>query len=205
MENDIKIRLMEESDFEDGSFLMSYAFKGKLPALKKFDEKDVADFMLAGGLFQKESLEGHYVAILNNKVVGIMHLDTYSQQKNKIDAPLQSEYIIKKFGLIRSLISGISFLLLGHHLKKDEMIVDYIAVHPDFRGHGIGGNLLDFGEKIAKKTSGISRYTLRVIGKNIGAKRLYERKGFSVIKTRRALISSFFTGVKVYHNMEKII
>jgi len=205
MKKEIQIRAMGKDDFVEGALLMSFAFRDKLPSLNKFSDYEIRDFMLAGGLFSEHSLEGFYVAIDGNKVAGILHLDTQELHTKRVDAPLKIKYIIKKFGLIRSLIAGISVLFLDHHLEGDEMIVDYIAVHPDSRGMGIGGKLLDFGEEIAKNTQGINRYTLRVIGKNVGAKRLYERKGFETTKIRKQYIPRLFTGVKRYYSMEKKI
>lgn len=203
MNSDIKIRQMKQKDFTESALIMSHAFSSKFPALTKFSTGEISDFMLAGGVFHENNLNGHYVAIEEDKVVGILHLESYETKKNTEKTPIKSRYLIRKFGLFRSLISGISMFFLYHSVSKGELTVDFIAVHPDFRGRGVGGKLLDFGENQARQTDGISRYTLGVIEKNIGARRLYERKGFCVVKSRKQYIARLFTGVKKHHKMAK--
>ena len=56
-----------------------------------------------------------------------------------------------------------------------------VAVHPDFRGRGIGSALFLEAEKIACKR-GCCKLTLEVLEGNEGAKRLYGRLGFKAYK-----------------------
>jgi RimJ/RimL family protein N-acetyltransferase len=54
-----------------------------------------------------------------------------------------------------------------------------IAVAPEHQGHGIGGQLLQEA-KLAGAQRGARKLTLRVLAANAGARRLYERCGFTV-------------------------
>ena len=82
-------------------------------------------------------------------------------------------------------------------------MVDYIAIHPDYRGKGIGSKLLDFGENEARKNKDTNIYSLMVIGQNIRAIKLYEKLGFKVVKTTKLFFLRFFTGIKIFHYMVK--
>jgi RimJ/RimL family protein N-acetyltransferase len=53
-----------------------------------------------------------------------------------------------------------------------------IAVHPQFRGQGIGSALLQRGLEWAKETGTVRRIELTVYARNEGAIRLYQRCGF---------------------------
>ena len=60
--------------------------------------------------------------------------------------------------------------------------MDGISVSSDARGRGIGGRLLEEVESYAI-SHGFESIRLDVIDTNPDAKRLYERKGFSVTKS----------------------
>lgn len=60
-----------------------------------------------------------------------------------------------------------------------------IAVHPEFRGNGVGSLLVEglIGEA---KAEGITRMTLEVRKSNITAQNLYKKYGFAVYGSRKA-------------------
>lgn len=68
-------------------------------------------------------------------------------------------------------------------LVVDEIHINNVAVLPDIRGRGIGTTLMQrvFGEAARL---GARRATLEVRASNVGARRLYERLGFTVTGTR---------------------
>lgn len=61
--------------------------------------------------------------------------------------------------------------------------VNVLAAYPDYRGRGLGGQLLAVAERLATATDcrGLS---IIVSGANTGARRLYERSGYEEIATR---------------------
>lgn len=70
----------------------------------------------------------------------------------------------------------------------DEMHINNLAVHPDWRGQGLGRQLLDQGLEQAAAT-GIRRATLEVRRSNTAALRLYQGAGFVVAGERRGYYS----------------
>ena len=61
--------------------------------------------------------------------------------------------------------------------------VNVLAVRPQFRGHGLGTQLLDLADKTAQSL-GKRRLSVIVSDANAGARRLYERCGYSQSATR---------------------
>ncbi|KIC24051.1 MULTISPECIES: GNAT family N-acetyltransferase [unclassified Leisingera] len=55
--------------------------------------------------------------------------------------------------------------------------VNVLACYPEHRGKGYGSRLLDLADEIAL-AEGLTRMSVIVAGDNIGARRLYERKGY---------------------------
>jgi ribosomal-protein-alanine N-acetyltransferase len=70
-------------------------------------------------------------------------------------------------------------------LVVDEIHINNVAVRPQFRGHGIGSDLLRYVLAEARRL-GAKRATLEVRASNEPARRLYERLGFYVAATRRS-------------------
>ncbi len=58
-----------------------------------------------------------------------------------------------------------------------------LAVHPRYRGHGLGRRLLDAAEKVARD-QGCERLSLILFDRNNRARRLYERSGHREIARR---------------------
>ncbi len=69
-------------------------------------------------------------------------------------------------------------------LVVDEIHLNNVAILPRFRGQGIGTALLQHVLAEAERL-GAKRATLEVRSSNEGARRLYERLGFSVAAIRR--------------------
>jgi ribosomal-protein-alanine N-acetyltransferase len=65
----------------------------------------------------------------------------------------------------------------------DEMHINNLAVHPDWRGQGLGRQLLA-GVLAAAYDMGVRRATLEVRRSNLAAQRLYAAAGFTVVAIR---------------------
>jgi ribosomal protein S18 acetylase RimI-like enzyme len=60
----------------------------------------------------------------------------------------------------------------------DSWYVNVLACYPESRGQGLGSKLLDVADQIARK-AGYKKMSVIVADENVGARRLYERKGYS--------------------------
>ena len=75
----------------------------------------------------------------------------------------------------------------GNTRRATQHVVNIgIAVHPEFRGQGIGSALLQRGLEWAKETGIVRRVELTVYARNKGAIRLYERCRFVTEGCHRA-------------------
>ena len=75
------------------------------------------------------------------------------------------------------------FHLFWRRHRPDELLMDGIAVHAEMRGQGIGTRLLEAVLDFAR-SHGYNSVRLDVVDTNPGARRLYERMGFVVVRTR---------------------
>jgi len=200
-----EILAMDEEDFKSAAGIMSQAFRSKMPLMKNFTDHEVAEFMLAGGLFDPSYLEGYYIGKVDGCLVGIIHLESWQSRKAKPSPPKDLRRLFSQFGVIRVLLSGLGLVFLEERLMKDELYVDFIAIDRSYRGQGIGSALLKHGEAIGRAMTGIRRYTLGVIDENKRARQLYEQLGFMVYETKSSRLTELFTGVRVSHKLEKLI
>ena len=205
MRPSVTIRPMTNLDHQQATRIMAAAFGSKMPAMASLSNEAIAEFLSAASIFDEEVLNRHYVACVEGHVAGIMHLETLAEKLQKKTPSKDVLWMLRRFGFLRVFISSISLFFLDNKLAEDEMIVDFIAVDPDYRGQGIGSQLLDYGEAQARQVSGITRITLSVIDENKGARRLYERKGFVVYKTKHSKVLKIFTGVETSHMLEKFL
>lgn len=65
----------------------------------------------------------------------------------------------------------------------DEIHIQNVATHPDFRGRGLGMNLLKFLTEFADENK--FKITLEVNTKNEKALKLYKKNGFKVVSIRK--------------------
>jgi len=69
----------------------------------------------------------------------------------------------------------------AHHDQGSYLYYDDFCVSEAFRGMGIGSAMLDEAEKYCREI-GFSTIVLHVERHNVSAQRLYERRGFSVLR-----------------------
>ncbi len=91
--------------------------------------------------------------------------------------------LVREFGLLRGLGEFARLAALDSAPRRDEVLVESLAVRPEMRGQGIGSRLLDAVCAFARK-NGFASVGLEVVDTNPGARRLYERVGFVPVKTR---------------------
>ncbi|MCB5164569.1 GNAT family N-acetyltransferase [Streptomyces bambusae] len=92
--------------------------------------------------------------------------------------------VLSAYGLFRGLPRLAVLALLERTPEPGELVMDGIAVDPAQRGTGIGGLLLTEIAAIAAE-HGCSRVRLDVIDVNPRARALYERHGFTAVRTEQ--------------------
>lgn len=68
--------------------------------------------------------------------------------------------------------------------NADALEIHLLAVHPDFRGTGLGKHMVRFAMERAKR-SGMTKICLDVTDGNLPAERLYTSMGFAYVRSRR--------------------
>ncbi|SDX54054.1 ribosomal-protein-alanine N-acetyltransferase [Marininema mesophilum] len=71
----------------------------------------------------------------------------------------------------------------GLWLILDEAHITNIAIHPDYRGRGVGDVTMDYLKAFASE-AGAKKMTLEVRVSNVSAQRLYRKKGFAATGVR---------------------
>ncbi|MFD6227602.1 GNAT family N-acetyltransferase [Streptomyces sp. NPDC060232] len=92
--------------------------------------------------------------------------------------------VLGAYGLFRGLPRLAVLALLERTPEPGELVMDGIAVDPAHRGAGIGSLLLTEIAAVAAE-HGCSRVRLDVIDANPRARALYERHGFSAVRTEQ--------------------
>lgn len=96
-----------------------------------------------------------------------------------------SEQLDRPF-LERSRQSGIREISIDLEPEPGEFYLDTLYVHHDFRGQGLGHQLLDSFEQVGSEL-GFSRFGLLVEKENLPAYRLYQKIGY--LSDRQKLVS----------------
>ncbi|MDJ0932411.1 GNAT family N-acetyltransferase [Breoghania sp.] len=81
------------------------------------------------------------------------------------------------------------------NLAPESWYVNVLSVYPDHRGKGHGTRLLEIAERIAREER-LTRSSIIVADDNVGARRLYERCGYSKIAARQAVREGWKTDTK---------
>lgn len=176
------IKLAKPGHYKEIIRIFNEAFQKKFNYITnnlKKQKEIVHDF----NLLDLEKNRNIFVAENSTGVQGVLILKI-PKLKKRISKPNITLFnIIEKYG-IRELIRGLFMnTLFEYKTPENEVYVESLAVSSKARGLGIGSALLEFAEVMArhKKCQTIS---LQVMKENTGAKRLYERWGYSVIKSR---------------------
>lgn len=136
--------------------------------------------------------------ILSNVEVSYMDLkdidDVMTVEKLSFTIPWSKDAFIEevsknKFAIyITAKVNGRVVGYAGMWKVCDEGHITNVAVHPEFRKHGIGRKLVENMVLVAKK-EGIDRMTLEVRRSNIAAQTLYLKFGFKVEGCRKGYYS----------------
>ncbi len=120
-------------------------------------------------------------ASLESKLVGLAGFHT---PDGSLTGGITAGVLLTQLGVFRGLRAIAIFSLYERKPKPGQLLMDGIAVHRDYRGHGIGSRLLRKIVDYARQ-NGFATIRLDVIDTNPGARRLYERRGFIPVRSER--------------------
>lgn len=177
--NEIRfVKQLTSTQKEEVGIIAYEAFQAKIKYLWLFNktEKQALDFIRYACVFEN----GIY-ALVNDQVYGFIAID---RRKNPF-----LKYGMKELRCTFGLWGGILrcfyhvFLsLLEKRLKEGEASIQMIAVDQKARGQGLGEQLLNHVFE-QEKDKNVSKIYLDVVDTNPKAKKLYEKLGFTTIKT----------------------
>lgn len=152
-------------------------------------------------MFKKQIDSGSCItATVNGDLAGILTILTREQEFYK----LSFRTTFSEFNPVRATRIILNLVMFASEGRPapDELSVDSVAVDPNHQGLGIGTALLKQAEVTAQNL-GKRRMSLSVIDENTGAKRLYERLGYSTVKTDSGLCLRLVVGTQASHLMRK--
>lgn len=186
--------------YQSGERMFSYFLVDQAPTIER--TLDVL-YSNPGTPFSKDNV---LVKILDGRVCGmVLAMPSQMMIQRERTMVRYGGTLLRTMGLFRMirmlLRSGLSRQLRVLH-DKEAYYISNIAVFENDRGKGIGWELLQAVEAMARH-SGAKRLTLAVEFYNVGAKRLYERFGFVEVdkvtfpkRVRRFGIDGFYKMVK---------
>ena len=120
-------------------------------------------------------------ASVEAKLVGLAGFHTTG---GSLTGGITPSVLLTRLGFFRGLRATLIFSLYERKPTPGQLLMDGIAVRSDYRGHGIGSQLLQELQDYARR-NGFANIRLDVIDTNPGARRLYERLGFVAVRTER--------------------
>lgn len=111
---------------------------------------------------------------------------------------------VRELGLLRTLRAAFKLWVIGlnHKPGPAEAYISDLGVVADCRDEGVGSLLLQRAEAWAREHHR-TRLTLWVAANNERALHVYQKAGFTIVKTRRSLLTRLFFGIARWHLMEK--
>ena len=119
-------------------------------------------------------------ALRMGTVVGICGL-SYRGQRYLVRA---SRPFTHQFGLLGGMARFWALHFFKEPLRKNELLINAVAVRADMRGRGIGTQML-LASRTFAQSLGLHALRLSVVDTNPDARRLYERLGFQHMRTSR--------------------
>lgn len=120
-----------------------------------------------------------WVAMQGDKMIG---LAGYKNALGSLTAGINWQLVKQHMGFWPAIRALAILALLDREYSDGQLMLDGICIEANFRGQGVGTRLLQQLIQYANK-EGYHSVRLDVIDSNLNAKRLYERLGFSVLKT----------------------
>jgi len=129
-----------------------------------------------------------YAYLLNGEAVGFLGLGNYQKRALNLNRDNFTKILpatLPDFARKIMYNAMYSSMCKPHDGGEGEIYIDFIATNPEYRSTGIGTKLIEF----VRSDLGYRTIKLDVMTKNPRAKKLYERTGFKVVKTKLDLMT----------------
>jgi ribosomal protein S18 acetylase RimI-like enzyme len=164
---------LPKNDYKAAAELYDEAFGKKFAIAIPDKTKRIA-------LFEKGFISQFAItAYSQDQLVGLAGFQTHL---GSLTGGINFELLRKELGFFSALRAALIFVFYDRTLQKEQLLMDGIAVNSNYRGHGIGGTLLDEIIQVGIE-NGYKEIRLDVIDINPKAKKLYERKQFVATHT----------------------
>jgi ribosomal protein S18 acetylase RimI-like enzyme len=127
-----------------------------------------------------------FAAISGVVLAGIagFHTDEGSFTGGFLSGSAAYRELVSRLGILSGSRAALVISLYERSPTPGELLMDGIAVRHDFRGQGIGSQLLNMIYEFAA-SNGFDHVRLEVVDTNPRAQKLYERVGFQAVKSEQ--------------------
>jgi len=201
MDSEVKIIAATDNHYNQVLELFHEAFGSKFGYIAN-DIRLRKEFINDVKVINLSLKDTYFVAMVNGEVAGFMSVLHQLHKQNNAHPSVSGSKLVKKYGwksLYRAMVMS---TLFSYKPKRDEVYLENIAVSSDYRGQGVGKQLINFLEEFTLKHQK-DVLSLQVIFENERAKSLYERLGFKVTKTTKTPRLKSRMGVSGYYHMVK--
>jgi ribosomal protein S18 acetylase RimI-like enzyme len=185
-----------ESQRSQAGLILYEAFRRKLQPLTGEPARTIP--LLSAAL----NLDMVMGAVQGGRLLGVAGLHSRAAQYARYDL----RQSIAEVGLLRGLRAWAMLTLFGRGAgcPAGELRIAALAVDAAARGQGVGSRLLE--AIFAKaRADGLAAVRLEVVDTNTSARQLYERLGFTVVKTERYPLPRNWLGFSGDHVMVKVL
>lgn len=183
------IRRMVADDVPAVAGILAWSFSGKTAAAAP-DRPEVA-----ARLFAEVALAGNDAWVAEDG--GVVGVVTFQDRRRPWYAHAEWP-LVRTMRPLRRRFRAMLFLLLFHaaDFPASELYLETMAVHPAARGRGVGGALLGFAEREARRR-GRATLSLYCIRDNPRARALYVRHGYRLVHSEDLWWCSGLLGFRI--------
>lgn len=168
---DLVIRRVEAYEIDSVATFLVEQFQ------KSFELLHIENEKLAKIFSQAMRYEQCFIAIYQEKIVGMITYSTYTRASFEISL----KEVKSEVGLLKTLRFYWDIMREESTLKSNQICLNTLAVHSMFRHRGIATQLIQF---VIHETKA-QEYVLEVLKINQEALKLYEKLGFKMIENQR--------------------
>lgn len=201
MKQEILVEAYKDCQYKDMVDLLVYSFEKKFTHLQSLPRERIAEFMAdIWDIRAQDSSCVHLVARDKEVVTGVILVRLWDSKSSQAQVPLLT--LCRRYGVYNTLLLYWKMMILEQNVfERREGYIEHVAVHPDYRGRGIGASLLQRAEQ-ELVMRGYTACRLAA-AQNNPAVLLYRRLGYKVTDKKRSHLKGGLVGEKNWFIMRK--